>query len=515
MALGVSVRIELVDKLSRGLGKINERFARLEKAGKRANREFIAFGKTLDRFGQRARGVGSKMTLGITLPIVAMGAGMLKAASAAEETQNKFDVVFSKIGKSANKVADELSGSFGLSKRESKALLSSTGDLLTGFGFTQKAALDLSGQVQRLAADLGSLNDLPTEQASIALTKALLGENESVKTLGISILEKDVKAKIKALEASGKFTDETDRQKKVLATLQIAIEQSGNAIGDYARSQDSVANKTRDLFARLDDLAVVFGKIMLPVLSKVITAFSILIAFISKLPGPVKKALIIFAALASVLGPIIFIAGSIATAIGALITVLPILSAVLSGTLVPAVGALATAFLATGIPQVIIGVTALVVLLALLSKNFKSIKAAAISFLKPILGFIDRMIDKLTSISPILGDIAKGFRDGIMDAIRFAIRGLDFLTDKVNEFFDAINPFADAAPDEKGSASAAAGGGGGVAAAAAINNNSTSINIGIQQDSAGNIKGTTVQSTNTASRVRVINKGPMVPVAGF
>ena len=125
------------------------------------------------------------------------------------------------------------------------------------------------------------------------------------------------------------------------------------------------------------------------------------------------------------------------------------------------------------------------------------------------------MIDKLTSISPILGDIAKGFRDGIMDAIRFAIRGLDFLTDKVNEFFDAINPFADAAPDEKGSASAAAGGGGGVAAAAAINNNSTSINIGIQQDSAGNIKGTTVQSTNTASRVRVINKGPMVPVAGF
>lgn len=513
MPLGVSVRIKLVDKLSTGLGRINARFDRLEKVVKRTNREFISFGKRLDRFSGKARGVGRNMSLGITLPILGIGAAMIKAAVTAEETQNKFDVVFSRISGRANNMSKELSGSFGLSVQESQKLLSGTGDLLTGFGFTQEAALSLSGQVQRLAVDLGSLNDLPTEQASLALTKALLGENESVKSLGISILEKDVKAKIKAMEVAGKFTDETDRQKKALATLQIAIDQSGNAIGDWARSQDSVANKTKEMMSRLADLSVQFGTILLPVVSKVVGGLTIMANVFSKMPKGVKTVIVAMAAFAAVIGPLIFLAGAMASGLSAIMTIVPLLSLSIFAGLIPAITGMAAALFATGIPQVIIGITLLIAGIVFLAKNFQRIKTFARNAFLPIIGFVDFLIKKLDNISPILGNIARVFKALVLTSIKEVLSVVELLADAVSGIFDTVNPFGSDAPTP--STSAASAGAAGVGGAAAPINNASQINIGINVDKGGNVKGTTVDSTNTTSRVRVINKGPMVPVMGF
>ena len=77
-------------------------------------------------------------------------------------------------------------------------MLGSTGDLLTGMGATAETALDLSTKTQRLAVDLASFSNYQggAKGASEALTKAMLGERESVKALGIVISEANVKQKI-------------------------------------------------------------------------------------------------------------------------------------------------------------------------------------------------------------------------------------------------------------------------------------------------------------------------------
>ncbi len=191
---------------------------------------------------------------------------LIKAASEAEETDNKFKVVFQDISEEADKTAKNLSRDFGLSSNAAKTLLSDTGDLLTGFGFTGESALDLSKQVNELAVDLASFTNFSggAEGASQALTKALLGERESVKSLGISILDTDVKAKVLELTQKG-MVFETERQAKAYATLLIAQEQSKNAIGDFERSSASFANQTRITSARLEDLKVTLGDQLLPV----------------------------------------------------------------------------------------------------------------------------------------------------------------------------------------------------------------------------------------------------------
>ncbi len=162
---------------------------------------------------------------------------MIKAAVDAEETRDMFDAVFSDISRKANETSANLAKNYGLARTESKLLLADTADMLTGFGFGQDAALGMSAEVQKLAVDLAKFKNLQggATRASQALTKALLGERESAKLLGIAILEEDVKARVTQLVQVDRMTFASKRQARAFATLQLAQEQSKNAIGAWSR----------------------------------------------------------------------------------------------------------------------------------------------------------------------------------------------------------------------------------------------------------------------------------------
>ena len=108
--------------------------------------------------------------------------------------------------------------------------------------------------------------------ASSAITKALLGEREAIKMLGISILDADVKAKVLENTQQG-LTFETERQAKAFATLQLAQEQSKNAIGDFERSQDSFANQSRIAQGAIEDLKAAMGEGLLPIATASVSIF--------------------------------------------------------------------------------------------------------------------------------------------------------------------------------------------------------------------------------------------------
>lgn len=238
----------------------------LKRSLKQAEGQAGKTGKSFSKMGKIIGGALAAVGLGLFMK------KLTRAASDAQETANKFGTVYSKISTQANAVAKDLATNYGLSSQASKELLSSTGDLLTGFGFSQEAALDLSGQVNALAVDLASFTNFAggAEGASSALTKALLGEREAIKSLGISILEKDLKAYI---ESSGKAYETATRQEKAQATLALAIAQSGNAIGDFNRSQNDFANVGRRVSSRLDDMFAAAGEKLLPALSELGIAF--------------------------------------------------------------------------------------------------------------------------------------------------------------------------------------------------------------------------------------------------
>ena len=272
--------------------------------------------RELTRFGTRMTNIGSKLSLAITLPIIAIGAASLKAASDAEETQSKFDTVFKSIQGDAGAAFKTLRNEYGLSGTAAKQLLGDTGDLLTGFGFSQKGALDLSLEVNKLAVDLASFTNFSggAKGASAALTSALLGEREALKSLGIAILESDVSRQV-AINSSNGLTFATHREAQAHATFQLAIQQSGNAIGDYSRTKDSAANQTRLFQARMEDLSVLFGAYILPMFTGILVKVNSLITFFIGLDDSTRKIILVFGGLAAAVGPLLLGFGLLVTKI--------------------------------------------------------------------------------------------------------------------------------------------------------------------------------------------------------
>ena len=243
----------------------------VDKMAKNSNASFATMQKKFKAAEGSLMAVGGAMVIAGGIVAVISGK-LIKMASDAEETSTKFATVFQTVSKESEAMAKNLSRNYGLSSTAAKQMMGDTGDLLTGFGFTGEAALDLAGKVGELAVDLASFTNYSggAEGASQALTKALLGERESVKLLGISILEEDVKAKVALMTKQG-MTFETERQAKAYATLLIAQEQSKNAIGDFQRTSEGFANQQRILNARLSELAVTLGDKILPAATKVLS----------------------------------------------------------------------------------------------------------------------------------------------------------------------------------------------------------------------------------------------------
>lgn len=263
MATDIKVMIKaiLADKdFKKGMKGMQTSFGKTEKKSK-------SFFKTI-KAGWLIIGVG-------VLAAVKGFKSLIKAAGDAQEVFSKFNTVFRDVRKEADLVAKNLARNFGLSSIKARELLSDTGDLLTGFGFTQKASLDLAKQVNELAVDLASFTNFSggAEGASKALTKALLGERESVKSLGISILEADVNAKV-LLNTQKGLIFASERQAKAYATLEIAQEQSKNAQGDFARTHKDFNNQVRILNSNLEEWAVKLGSRILPIFAPFVTALN-------------------------------------------------------------------------------------------------------------------------------------------------------------------------------------------------------------------------------------------------
>ena len=323
MSLNVEYIYRVIDKYSAPL-------KRIAKSTERVTASVRKSAKAMTKYGQSIKNAGRDAATFMTLPIVAMGAVMIKAASDAEETRSKYATIFQNISKNAENVADTFAQSFGLAGTKARELLGDTGDMLTGFGFTEKAALDLSKRTNELAVDLASFTNFSggAEGASAALTKALLGERESIKSLGIAILEEDVKKKISLMRSKG-ITFATKRQAKAYATLELAIQQSKNAIGDYDRTKTAFANTLRRVQSRLQDFNEEFGRVLLPYAKELLIVIERLLIKFKGLDEKTKLLIVAITGLLAVVGPILIVIGLLVKSVGLLITGMFALSSVL------------------------------------------------------------------------------------------------------------------------------------------------------------------------------------------
>jgi len=166
----------------------------------------------------------------------------------------------------------ELVTSYGLSTLAATEMLASIQDFLIPMGVARKEATGLSGDFVKLARDLGSFNNQPTEEVLVAMKSALSGIAMPMKRFGVDVSEAGLQQQLMN-EGVNKSVRELTRAEKAQLIYRKVVADSSDAIGDFKRTSDSFANTLVSIKAVGQDVTLILGQEMMSALAPTVKEF--------------------------------------------------------------------------------------------------------------------------------------------------------------------------------------------------------------------------------------------------
>lgn len=234
---------------------------------------FVRVRPDTDNFEAETKsGIGSGLKkvaglIGVTLFGKALKDGanaVVGKASDLNETVNKSSVIFGKNADAILRWSTRSDKAFGLTQASALASAASFGDMFSQIGFTEKASARMSKSTVKMAADLGSFNNLETDDVLDRISASLRGEFDSLQAVIPNI--NAARVQTKALAMTGKESAESlTAQEKAAATLAIIHKDGARAMGDFKRTQDGYANSNKVVAAQVENLKTKIGSALLPI----------------------------------------------------------------------------------------------------------------------------------------------------------------------------------------------------------------------------------------------------------
>lgn len=339
--------------------------AAFEKGASEAARRMNGLTRSLEKTGDKFKSIGAGLSLGITAPLALFGKGAFDAATDAGELQSAFDTTFGNMSDTMNKWAVATGDALGRSTQEMQKAANTFGIFFNQAVDPAKAA-QMSQTFAKLAQDLGSFYNTDTQTAIEKLRSGLSGESEPLRDFGVFLTEAAVKAKAMELGLTG-VGNELTEQEKIVARYALILEQTKNAQGDVERTSAGTANQLRAAQAAFDELQVVVGTKLLPVLTPLVTKLAEALNWFTSLPAPVQTAGVALGAVAAGLGPLALGLGSVINAGATLLPGFIKIAGFFSGTLVPVLATVGRALIGLAIaggPLTILAAAAVAVYVA-------------------------------------------------------------------------------------------------------------------------------------------------------
>lgn len=283
----------------------------------------------------------------------------ISAGSDVGESISKVNVVFGDNADTIMKWADGSAKAMGISRQEALESAGTFGNLFSAMGVAIPTATEMSQKIIGLGSDLASFNNANPEEVLLALRSGLVGEAEPLRKFGVNLnaarieaeafalgLAKPVKdapkitAATNAVEAAARKVAEAtkkhgkdsieakqaidartraeealekamagqkpelDAAQKAQAAYSIIMKDTSLAQGDFARTSDGMANKSRITRAEFENMQATVGEKLMPAQMKLLDVQSDLIGVFAGLPGPVQGAGLAFANIATTIGPL-------------------------------------------------------------------------------------------------------------------------------------------------------------------------------------------------------------------
>lgn len=220
--------------------------------------------------------------------LIDFGKECLELGSDLAEVQNVVDVTFPAMSKKVDEFAQRAASAFGLSETMAKQFTGTFGAMAKAFGFSEKAAYDMSTTLTGLAGDVASFYNLSQDAAYTKLKSVFTGETESLKDLGIVMTQTALDSYALA-NGFGKTTAKMTEAEKVALRYKFVQEQLAGSTGDFARTSGGWANQVRILSLQFDSLKATIGQGLINLFTPVIKIINTLIGKLMLLAGAFKS----------------------------------------------------------------------------------------------------------------------------------------------------------------------------------------------------------------------------------
>lgn len=233
-------------------------------------------GDASESFGTKLKGLTKKA--GVAFAAIGTGAAVVgkqfvDAASDMQESLSKVNVVFGENAAEVIKFSKTAATAMGLSSQQALEAAGTYGNLFQAFGLSRDSATEMSTTLVQLASDLASFNNVPIDDALLALRSGLSGETEPLKRFGVALNDERLKAEAFAMgiySGTGALTAGAKAQ----AAYALIMKDTSLAQGDYARTADGVANRQRTIAAQFKDIQAGIGTALLPAFGAVLNVIS-------------------------------------------------------------------------------------------------------------------------------------------------------------------------------------------------------------------------------------------------
>lgn len=212
-------------------------------------------------------------TLASGLSALGFGAMIKNAISLAGDLQQNIggsESVFKNYAGTIQKTAETAASSLGLSQSKYLATATKMGSLFQGSGFSVAQSADMVTQSMQRASDVASIMGISVDSAMEAVAGMAKGNFTMMDNLGVAI--NDTNLQIYAQE-KGLCKLETTQQ-KVNAAMQMFLDKSDYAAGNYAKENDTYSGALTTFKAELEDFAAEAGTALLPLVQSVLPVLS-------------------------------------------------------------------------------------------------------------------------------------------------------------------------------------------------------------------------------------------------
>lgn len=225
------------------------------------------------------------------------------AGSNMVETNSRFNYVLGGLAKEAEEYAEAIANAYAITETEAKTAMTRIYQMAKSAGLSSSTALKMAKNLTVVGAELSSVWDVSTEQSVNALISALQGLPKAAKNLGVFTNVNEYKELLKeaGIATEGVLT----QNEKITGAFLKILKDSGYAIGDFSRTQTSVANQLRLVNSAVTSISENLGATMNTILSPLLQVVNFFLKqlvrmtnILNDMPEPIKMVVGLFATMA-------------------------------------------------------------------------------------------------------------------------------------------------------------------------------------------------------------------------